>query len=62
MTLVSELQNQFPNDALEVNEKDSGLVAKVVALIERLDQPWTCLSIHVMDRAGMWSASCRRVV
>jgi hypothetical protein len=36
--LVSDLQNQFPNDAIEVNEDDSGLVAKVVDLIERLDQ------------------------
>jgi AraC family transcriptional regulator, regulatory protein of adaptative response / methylated-DNA-[protein]-cysteine methyltransferase len=36
--LVSDLQNQFPNDAIEVNENDSGLVAKVVGLIERLDQ------------------------
>jgi hypothetical protein len=36
--LVSDLQNQFPSEALEVNENDSGLVAKVVALIERLDQ------------------------
>ena len=36
--LVSDLQNQFPNDAIEVNENDSGLVAKVVDLIERLDQ------------------------
>src|SRR6202161_2538022 len=37
--LVSDLQNQFPNNALEVIENDSGLVAKVVDLIERLDQP-----------------------
>jgi hypothetical protein len=36
--LVSDLQNQFPSEALEVNENNSGLVAKVVALIERLDQ------------------------
>jgi len=35
-TLVSELQNQFPNEALEVNENhDAGLVAKVVDFIER---------------------------
>jgi AraC family transcriptional regulator of adaptative response/methylated-DNA-[protein]-cysteine methyltransferase len=33
--LVSDLQNQFPNDALEVIEEDSvGLVSKVVDLIE----------------------------
>jgi AraC family transcriptional regulator of adaptative response/methylated-DNA-[protein]-cysteine methyltransferase len=37
--LVSELQNQFPNDAIEVIEHDhGGLVAKVVDLIERPDQ------------------------
>ena len=33
--LVSELQNQFPNDAIEVIEDDdAGLVAKVVEMIE----------------------------
>jgi AraC family transcriptional regulator of adaptative response/methylated-DNA-[protein]-cysteine methyltransferase len=42
--LVSELQNQFPNDAIEVLENDhAGLVAKVVEMIESpglaLDQP-----------------------
>jgi AraC family transcriptional regulator, regulatory protein of adaptative response / methylated-DNA-[protein]-cysteine methyltransferase len=37
--LVSELQNQFPNDAIEIIENDNGgLVAKVVNLIERPDQ------------------------
>src|ERR1700721_4787457 len=37
--LVSDLQNQFPNDAIEVIENDhGGLVAKVVDLIERPDQ------------------------
>jgi AraC family transcriptional regulator of adaptative response/methylated-DNA-[protein]-cysteine methyltransferase len=34
--LVSELQNQFPNEALEVNQNyHAGLVAKVVDFIER---------------------------
>jgi AraC family transcriptional regulator of adaptative response/methylated-DNA-[protein]-cysteine methyltransferase len=33
--LVSDLQNQFPNDAFEVADKDEGLVAQVVDLIER---------------------------
>jgi AraC family transcriptional regulator of adaptative response/methylated-DNA-[protein]-cysteine methyltransferase len=33
--LVSDLQNQYPNDAVEVNEHyDADLVAKVVGLIE----------------------------
>jgi AraC family transcriptional regulator of adaptative response/methylated-DNA-[protein]-cysteine methyltransferase len=37
--LVSDLQNQFPNDAIEVRENDHpGLIAKVVDLIERTDQ------------------------
>ena len=37
--LVSDLQNQFPNAAIEINENyDAGLVAKVVDLIERPDQ------------------------
>jgi AraC family transcriptional regulator of adaptative response/methylated-DNA-[protein]-cysteine methyltransferase len=33
--LVSDLQNQFPNDAIEVADKDASLVAKVVEMIER---------------------------
>ena len=37
--LVSDLQNQFPNAAIEVIENhDAGLVAKVVDFIERPDQ------------------------
>ncbi len=37
--LVSDLQNQFPNDVIEViDNDDAGLVAKVVDLIERPDQ------------------------
>jgi AraC family transcriptional regulator of adaptative response/methylated-DNA-[protein]-cysteine methyltransferase len=37
--LVSDLQNQFPNDAIEVDENlHPGLVAKVVELLEYLDQ------------------------
>jgi AraC family transcriptional regulator of adaptative response/methylated-DNA-[protein]-cysteine methyltransferase len=37
--LVSDLQNQFPNDAIEVIENDNvGLVERVVGLIERPDQ------------------------
>jgi AraC family transcriptional regulator, regulatory protein of adaptative response / methylated-DNA-[protein]-cysteine methyltransferase len=37
--LVSDLQNQFPNAAIEVIENyDAGLVAKVVDLIERPEQ------------------------
>src|SRR5580692_11353481 len=37
--LVSDLQNQFPNDGIEVDENpDPGLVARVVELLEYLDQ------------------------
>jgi AraC family transcriptional regulator, regulatory protein of adaptative response / methylated-DNA-[protein]-cysteine methyltransferase len=37
--LMSDLQNQFPNHAIELNENDDdGLVAKVVDLIERPDK------------------------
>jgi hypothetical protein len=36
--LMSDLQNQFPNDAIEIMENDdAGLVAKVVDLLERPD-------------------------
>jgi AraC family transcriptional regulator of adaptative response/methylated-DNA-[protein]-cysteine methyltransferase len=33
--LMSDLQNQFPNDAFEIAVKDEGLVAQVVDLIDR---------------------------
>lgn len=37
--LVSDLQNQFPNETIEANENyDAGLVAKVVGMIERPEQ------------------------
>jgi hypothetical protein len=37
--LVSDLQNQFPNNTIEVDENlDPGLVSKVVELLEYLDQ------------------------
>jgi AraC family transcriptional regulator of adaptative response/methylated-DNA-[protein]-cysteine methyltransferase len=37
--LVSDLQNQFPDETIEANENyDAGLVAKVVDLIERPDR------------------------
>jgi AraC family transcriptional regulator of adaptative response/methylated-DNA-[protein]-cysteine methyltransferase len=56
--LVSDLQNQFPNEAIEVMENDNGgLVAKVVDLIERpgqaldlpLDIGGTDFQTHVWD-------------
>jgi AraC family transcriptional regulator of adaptative response/methylated-DNA-[protein]-cysteine methyltransferase len=38
--LMSDLQNQFPDEALEVMEHDpAGLVPKVVGFIARPDQP-----------------------
>jgi AraC family transcriptional regulator, regulatory protein of adaptative response / methylated-DNA-[protein]-cysteine methyltransferase len=36
--LVSALQNQFPNEAIEVADKDEELVAQVVDLIDRPEQ------------------------
>jgi AraC family transcriptional regulator of adaptative response/methylated-DNA-[protein]-cysteine methyltransferase len=37
--LVSDLQNQFPNDPIEISHsEDAGLIAKVVELIERPEQ------------------------
>jgi AraC family transcriptional regulator, regulatory protein of adaptative response / methylated-DNA-[protein]-cysteine methyltransferase len=57
--LVSDLQNQFPNDAIEVNENDhTGLIAKVMDLIERpyqaLDLP---LDIRGTDfQMRVWDA------
>src|SRR5271154_3673240 len=36
--LVSDLQNHFPNDATEIAEKNEGLVAQVVNLIDRPEQ------------------------
>src|ERR1700727_956388 len=42
--LVSDLQNQFPNEALEITDKDEELLAQVVDLIDRPEQtaegPW----------------------
>jgi AraC family transcriptional regulator of adaptative response/methylated-DNA-[protein]-cysteine methyltransferase len=36
--LVSDLQNQFPNQAIEVADKEETLVAQVVDLIDRPEQ------------------------
>ena len=45
--LVSDLQNQFPNSAIEINQSyDAGLVAEVVDLIERPD-PVPELSVNI---------------
>jgi len=58
-TLVSDLQNQFPNEAIEVKENyDGGLVAKVVDLVERPGQgPELPLDIRGTDfQARVWDA------
>jgi AraC family transcriptional regulator, regulatory protein of adaptative response / methylated-DNA-[protein]-cysteine methyltransferase len=55
--LVSDLQNQFPNDTIEVADKHGGLVAQVVSLIDRpehaaalpLDSLGTELKTRVRD-------------
>jgi len=55
--LVSDLQNQFPNAAIEVIENDdAGLVAKVVDLIERpgqaLDLPLDIRGTDFLEHEG----------
>ena len=54
--LVSDLQNQFPNNAIKVDENhDAGLVARVVELLEYLDQALglpldsTCIKSFIMN-------------
>jgi len=69
--LVSDLQNQFPNNAIEVDENhDPGLVAKVVELLEYLDQALglpldsTCIKSFIMSnkcggsREPAWNDQC----
>jgi AraC family transcriptional regulator of adaptative response/methylated-DNA-[protein]-cysteine methyltransferase len=60
--LVSDLQNQFPNDGIEVDENpDPGLVARVVELLEYLDQALglpldsTCIKSFVMSNQSYGS-------
>src|ERR1700683_656406 len=36
--LMSDLQNQYPNDTFEIADQDEGLMRKVVDLIERPEQ------------------------
>jgi len=54
--LVSDLQNQFPNNAIEVDESpDPGRVTKVVELLEYLNQALglpldsTCIQSFIMS-------------
>jgi AraC family transcriptional regulator, regulatory protein of adaptative response / methylated-DNA-[protein]-cysteine methyltransferase len=59
--LVSDLQNQFPNDALEVIEEDhAGLVSKVVDLIARpgsvLELPLDSEGIRMDDLSALHQA------
>jgi AraC family transcriptional regulator of adaptative response/methylated-DNA-[protein]-cysteine methyltransferase len=57
--LMSDLQNQFPNDAFEIIEDDDAeLVAKVVNLIERREQASELpLDIRGTDlQARVWDA------
>jgi hypothetical protein len=57
--LVSDLQNQFPNNGIEVDENlDPGLVTQVVELLEYLDQALglpldsTCIKSFIMSTKG----------
>jgi AraC family transcriptional regulator, regulatory protein of adaptative response / methylated-DNA-[protein]-cysteine methyltransferase len=57
--LMSDLQNLFPNDALELKEQDdAGLARKVVELIERPDQaPDLPLDVRGTDfQMRVWDA------
>ena len=54
--LVSDLQNHFPNNAIEVEENDdTGLLARVVELVDYFDQVLklpldsTCIKSFVMS-------------
>ena len=65
--LMSDLQNQFPNDAIEVDENlHPGLVAKVVELLEYLDQALglpldsTCIKAFIMSNKRYGRLSCSR--
>jgi AraC family transcriptional regulator of adaptative response/methylated-DNA-[protein]-cysteine methyltransferase len=51
--LMSDLQNQYPNDSIGIIENDdAGLVAKVVGLIERPDRALD-LPLDVRVRIGV---------
>jgi hypothetical protein len=65
--LVSDLQNQFPDEALEVMELDhAGLVPQVVDLIERSGRPQELprdaddLRIHVLNALNQAPTAARR--
>lgn len=46
--LMSDLQNQFPNDVFEIIENDdAGLIAKVVDSIERPDNAFKLISARL---------------
>jgi AraC family transcriptional regulator, regulatory protein of adaptative response / methylated-DNA-[protein]-cysteine methyltransferase len=56
--LMSDLQNQFPNDAFEIIENDDAiLVAKIVDLIERPEQA-LIFAVRIFKRA--YGTPCRR--
>jgi hypothetical protein len=63
--LVSDLQNQYPNNAIEVDENpDPGLVVKVVELLEYLDQAVglpldsTCIEAFIMSNECYGPSKC----
>jgi len=56
--LMSDLQNRFPNSAIEIIEdEDAGLVAKVVGLIERPD-PAFKLPVDVISDVSAVPRGC----
>jgi hypothetical protein len=65
--LVSDLQNQFPSNAIEVDENhDPGLVAKVVELLEYLAQALrlpldaTCIKSFIMNNEAIVNLALAR--
>jgi hypothetical protein len=64
--LLSDLQNQFPNDTIEVADGDAGLVAQVVDLIDRPEQagelPFDRASEFQMPFLSVLDPRARRMV
>ncbi|HEX3398267.1 MAG TPA: hypothetical protein VHS76_16300, partial [Steroidobacteraceae bacterium] len=66
--LVSDLQNQFPNDAIEVADSEAGLAARVVDLIDRperaaeLPLDTRSMEIHMRVRDALQKAQAGAVM
>jgi O6-methylguanine-DNA--protein-cysteine methyltransferase len=76
--LVSDLQNQFPNDAIEITDKDEELLAQFVDLIDRPEQvaevpcdirgtkfqirKWDALQTNAESAGYRWGVDSNRAV